>query len=504
MMRNAIYIFLVIFLVVSSCTDLEEKIYDKVPTDEYPENPDQVATLAVSAYNALTDLIDDAGWWFLAQEITGDGFCAPTRDTDWDDGGKWVAMHRHSWTNDTEGVNRMWSAMWAGVTKSNITIDQLKALPQDDAVLSKIAEVEVLRSFFYYLLIDNYGDVPYLTTTLGVPENPYKISRTAVFDSLTTTIEQNLGKLKNIDRKYMVTKNVGYALLAKLYLNAEVYTGMSEWVKAEAYTDSVLAGPYSLEPNLLAPFVTDNGNSSEIIFAIAFDEDLSQGFRLHMRSLHYQHNLKYDMNVGPWNGLCITPVLWDLYDDTDERKSAYNIYGYQLSTTGDTIIDEKTKTKLNIKPILPALVMAKANFTLDEITNTGARVQKYEIKMGAKENLSNDFPLFRISDFYLMKAELAYRTGSGAPDAWINPIRMRAGTGSSSGFTLNDILDERARELYVEGHRRQDLIRFDKFTDAWWEKGGTYDGTAGDPSVKIFPIPKWATDANPNLLLDPQ
>lgn len=503
-MKKLIYSLIAVFLGLASCTDLDEKLYDKIPADNYPENADQVATLAVSAYNALTDLIDDGGYWFLVQELTGDGFCAPTRDTDWDDGGKWVALHRHSWTNDTEGVNRMWSAMWAGVTKSNITIDQLKVLPQEDAVLSKIAEVEVLRSFFYYLLIDNYGDVPYLTTTLNVPEKPYKLSRTAIFDSLTTTIEQNLGKLKSIDRKYMVTKNVGYALLAKLYLNAEVYTGVSEWAKAELYTDSVLAATYSLEPNLLASFVTDNENSSEIIFAIAFDEDLSQGFRLHMRSLHYQHNLKFDMPVGPWNGLCITPDLWNLYSGDDTRKSAYNIYGYQLSSAGDTIIDAKTKNQLNIKPIVPALVMTKANYTLDEITNTGARVGKYEIKMGAKENLSNDFPLFRLSDFYLMKAELSLRTGSGAPDAWINPIRTRAGLLASSGFTLNDILDERARELYVEGHRRQDLIRFGKFTDAWWEKGGEYDGTVGDPTVNVFPIPKWATDANTNLLLDPQ
>ena len=503
-MKKIFYSLLVLTLGLTACTDLEEKIYDKVPADNYPENDVQVATLAVSAYNALTDLIDDNGYWFLAQELAGDGFCGPTRDTDWDDGGKWVAMHRHTWTNDTEGVNRMWSAMFAGVTKCNITLDQLRALPEDPAVLSKIAEVEVLRSFYYYLLLDNYGEVPYLTTTVGVPEKPYKISRTALFDSLTQTVENNLGKLKSIDRKYMVTKYVGYALLAKLYLNAEVYTGTPEWNKAENYTDSVLFGPFSQEPNLLAPFVTDNENSSEIIFAIAFDEDLAPGLRLHMRSLHYQHNLRFDMPVGPWNGLCITPDLWNLYGATDLRRSAYNIFGYQISTTGDTIIDEKTKTKLNIKPILPALVMSKADFTLDEITNTGARVGKYEIKMGAKENLSNDFPVFRYTDFALMKAELALRTGSGAPDAWINPVRVRAGLGSSSGYTLNDILDERARELYVEGHRRQDLIRFGKFTESWWEKGGEYDGTAGDPSVQTFPIPKWATDANPNLLLDPQ
>ncbi|MFO7864989.1 MAG: RagB/SusD family nutrient uptake outer membrane protein [Salinivirgaceae bacterium] len=286
MRQFSIGLILLIFASVS-CTDFDETLYDKLPEDEYPENDGQVATLAVKAYEPLTDLIDDNGWWFLAQEISSDEFCGPTRDADWDDGGKWRVMHRHTWTNDVEGVNRMWGTMWSGVTKSNITLDQLRALPEDEAVFQKIAEVEVLRSFYYYLLIDNYGDVPYLTTTIDVPDQPYKLAREDIFDSLTHTVKKNISLLKDISRKYMVTKNTGYALLAKLYLNAEVYTGTPQYELAANYTDSVLAGAYSLEGDVLAPFVTDNSNSSEIIFAIAFDEDLGHGFRLHMRTLHY-------------------------------------------------------------------------------------------------------------------------------------------------------------------------------------------------------------------------
>ena len=117
--------------------------------------------------------------------------------------------------------------------------------------------------------------------------------------------------------------------------------------------------------------------------------------------------------------------------------------------------------------------------------------------MGAKENLSNDLPLFRITDFYLVKAELLVRLGQNGDD-WINPIRTRSGVSAFSGATLDQILAERGRELYAEGHRRQDLIRFGKFKDAKWEKPST-DNT----NTLIFPIPKWATDANPNLLSDP-
>ena len=489
-----------------ACTDLDEDLYDKIPENKYPENPDQIATLGVSVYSNLRPLIDDGGWWFLAQEISSDEFCGPTRDADWDDGGKWRDMHRHTWNNNTEGVNRMWSSMYEGVSNANQTLDLLNKLSSNEAIEAKKSEMKLMRSFFLYLLMDNYGDVPYLTSFENAPEFPYKLSREKIFDSLTTTVEGILPHLKPIDNKYLATRYMGFALLAKLYLNAEVYTGTPQWAKAEMYIDSVMAGPYSLSNDVLEPFVTDNENSSEIIFSIAFDENLAEGFRLHMRTLHYQMNLKYDMSVGPWNGLCITPTQWNRYSSNDIRKDAYNIYGPQYASDGSEIIDGATEEPLNIDPILPALYMtANGGFTVNQYRNTGARVQKYEIKMGAKENLSNDFPVFRITDFYLMKAEVLIRQGgAGAGDTYITPIRERAGISAASGFGLDSLLDERARELYVEGHRRQDQIRFGTFTDSWWEKGGTFDGVSGDPSVETFPIPKWATDANSNLLLDPQ
>lgn len=488
-----------------SCTDLNEVVYENLPGDVYPENELQVAGLSVNAYLGMKDLIDDNGWWFLAQELSSDEFCGPTRDADWFDGGKWINMHQHTWSNDDEGVNRMWDKMWSGIIVCNITLDQLRQLPESDAVEAKINEVETMRSFYYYLLIDNYGDVPYITSASDTPEQPFKLTREAIFDSLTSTIEAGLSSLKPIDKKYLATRYMAYALLAKLYINAEVYTGTQQWAKADAYIDSVLAGPYSLANTVSDPFLTNNENSSEIIFSIPFEEDTYQGFRIHMRTLHYHHNLTYDMPVGPWNGLSVTPTHFNTYENTDLRKEAYFIYGPQYASTGSQIIDGGTKQPLVINPILPALYMTAADYTVDQYRNSGARVGKYEIKMGAKENLSNDFPLFRITDFYLMKAETQIRLGGpGDGDSWINEIRDRADVGTWTGATLDQLLAERGRELFCEGHRRQDLIRFGKFTDIWWAKGDVQGGVAGDPSVLTFPIPKYASDANPNLLLDPQ
>lgn len=497
MKKLYIYTIVIIISFFASCTKLDEEVFDKIPNDIYPENENQIANLSVECYARLKPFADDEGWWFLAQEISSDELCGPTRGADWGDGGKWVNMYKHTWTNDDEGVNRMWDVMWKGIISCNMTLDLMKSIPQNDNIRTKVKEVEVLRSFYYYLLIDNYGAAPYLTTSKNVPEKPFKVARATILDSLIYTVKSNIPYLKPINNKYMFTKYGAYALLAKLYMNAGVYRGIpntnTEWALAEKYCDSVITGPFALESDLLAPFKVTNENSSEIIFSIPYDEDNFQGFRLHMRTLHYQHNLKYNMPVGPWNGFAVTPTHFDSYEANDLRKTAYHIFGIQKDTKGNIIQDAETHKDLDINPYLPNLVMAAATHTPFQIRCTGARVGKYEIKMGTKENLSNDLPIFRLTDFYLMKAEALIRQG-GNGDQWINPIRQRAGVSAWSGTTLNQLLAERGRELYCEGHRRQDLIRFGKFDEARWEKPATVN-------TSIFPIPKWATDANPNLLI---
>jgi len=505
-MKTKYFFLFALFFVLFSCTKLDETVYDKIPSDLYPETAGQIANLSVESYAQFKNMADDNGWWFLAQEISSDELAGPTRGADWFDGGKWVNMYRHTWTNDDEGVNRMWSFFWTGITTCNQTIDLMLTLQQNEALTAKMKELEVLRSFYYYLLIDNYGDVPYLTSAKSAPAQPFKVKRAVVFDSIVKTLETALPSLQVVDKKYMATRFMAFATLAKLYLNAEIYTGQKDnpifWEKASNYCDSVIAGPYSLEANFLAPFLVSNENCKEIIFSIPYDENNFQGFRLHMRTLHYQHNLKYEMPVGPWNGFAIVPTFFDTYQSTDKRREGYNIFGPQFTPGGNVIIDGATHQPLNIDPHLAALSMAEPAFTPYVLRTSGARVGKYEIKLGTKENLSNDFPLFRLTDIYLMKAEAVMRAG-GTGDEWINPIRTRAGVEAWTGMsgwtqaTSDSLLAERGRELYCEGHRRQDLIRYGKWEQAWWEK------LAHGPERRTFPIPKWATDANPNLLLNP-
>ena len=200
---NFKYIFFITALLLAvGCTDLTEEVFNSIPYENYPEDESQIAGISVEAYSYLRPLADDEGWWFLAQEVSSDELVFPTRDTDWDDGGKWRVMHSHSWNNDVEAVNNMWAKLFEAVVKNNQIIDRLKSLPSDDNVLIKIKEVELMRSFYYYLLMDNFGDVPYLTSAVGVPDLPRKNKRADVFDA-----KQNVNRLMNGCRRRYDCRN---------------------------------------------------------------------------------------------------------------------------------------------------------------------------------------------------------------------------------------------------------------------------------------------------------
>lgn len=208
------------------------------------------------------------------------------------------------------------------------------------------------------------------------------------------------------------------------------------------------------------------------------------------------------MPVGPWNGFCVTEAHYNSYTADDKRikgnstegignDKGYFLVGPQFTWDGQQIMDETASAPLSFNPHIPFLKM-DATQTPIEVRMSGARVVKFEIKKGAKANLSNAFPIFRYADILLMRSEARIRQGKNG-DADVNKIREYAGLTDWSGATLDQLLAERGREMFWESHRRQDLIRFGKFNDSWWEK------PASNASRKVFPIPQWAIDTNPNL-----
>ncbi|MEA3503786.1 MAG: RagB/SusD family nutrient uptake outer membrane protein, partial [Bacteroidota bacterium] len=271
--------FIAVIALVSSCTDLDDTFYDRIPADTYPENDVQAALMTTPVYAPMRDFLDWGGWYF-AQEVTSDEITVPTRDTDWDDGGKWRVLHTHQWNNNTAAIVNMWPRFYKGIFEANALIERTEPGLNSsdagavDAAKNLIAKMKIMRAYYYYLLIDNYGDVPFVTSFAGAPEMPYKEDRATIFDAIVEDVEVSISDLGVSNTKTGVSKGMAFSLLAKLYLNSEVYTGVEAWSEAEAACDSVIAlGQYSLEGSPLAPFITENSTSPENIWVIPYDED---------------------------------------------------------------------------------------------------------------------------------------------------------------------------------------------------------------------------------------
>ena len=379
-MKRILFIIILGLFSLGSCTKFDDQLNDSINENQYPENDLQLAIIPSPAYKPMKEFLDGGGWWF-AQELTSDEMVCPTRHTDWADGGKWVVLHTHEWENTTDAVNSMWGTFINGVRNSNKAIEILENYLPSENVSIGISKLKILRGYYYYLLIDNYGKAPYITKFKDAEENPSNSSRTEIFNSITTEISKELQNIpKTQMSKYSVTRGMAYSLLAKLYLNAEVYTGTPQWELAEKYCDSVMTMGYSIEGDALAPFITQNEGSSENIWTIPYDEELFTGFNLHMRTLHYNHNLTFDMTVGPWNGFAVMEAHFNTYSDADRRKKGF-LYGPQYDIAGKPIIDAAAGNKpLVLTPNIPALVMGAEN-TPQEIRMSGVRV-KFEIKKG--------------------------------------------------------------------------------------------------------------------------
>jgi len=455
------------------------------------------------------------GYWSM-QQYTSDEVAVPTRGSDWYDNGVPLAMQQHTWEYNTRDVNNGWSFAYGGVTKCNGVFDQIRIIKgeneseYDDITKAGIAETKVLRAFYHLLAMDLYGNVPIVESSKAELKQS---TRQEVYNFVEKEILDNLEYLQSSVSYGRVTRSVGEMMLAKLYLNAEVYTGTAQWQKSLDMCNAILEGNYGykLDANYFNVFKVANENNKEIIFPIVFDAIKAQGNMFHLMTNHYVAQDAYGFTTETWNGPCAHQALYDSYDEADVRKAQWFV-GPIKKENGETLtytISDELKNQ-------PAIIRSYISATIDETkknTFDGARFQKFEIEKGIGHHANSDFPIYRLADVYLMKAECLMRLNGGVAtqptvDA-INEIRHRTGLGgyTTTTLTLNELLAERSRELAWEGHRRQDLIRFDKFYDDW----GIYDwgiykryqsaGTNRDINKvsKLFPIPKWVMDAAPGV-----
>ena len=486
----------------TACTDLEPEVYTDVFIDDYYKTPAQFSTLVANAYSQLageSGYVYREGYWSL-QEYTSDEVVVPTRGTDWYDGGVPIKMCTHTWEVDTRDINNGWSFAYGGVGKCNDVLTKIKTIKgtdeslYDDVTKSGIAETKVLRAFYHLLAMDLYGNIAISDGRDTITQS----TRKDVFNWIEGQILDNIDHLDRSVRYGSVTKSVAHTILAKMYLNAEVYTGTARWADAVAECDSVIDGNYGygLNDNYFTAFKKDNGENKEIIFPVVFDAVYAKGNMFHLMTLHYAQQEVYGFTTETWNGPCTYKSFYDKYASDDLRKEQWFVGpiqkdGVTLTYSNATLEDA------------PAIIVPEVTTLQDPTaTNTfeGARFIKFEIEPGIEHNANSDFPIYRYADILLMKAEALMRLNGGVADQEAldaaNEVHTRAGLipYTASTLTLTELLAERGRELAWEGHRRQDLIRFGVFTTGMWEFM-----ESRSVNRAIFPIPQWVMDANPGV-----
>ncbi len=482
----------------TSCTDLETEVYTDVLKDDYFQTTEQFATLIANAYSQLAGeygYVYREGNWGLQQYCT-DEVIVPTRGTDWYDNGYPIGMHQHTWTDDFREVNNGWSFAYGGVGKCNDVLNTIVEIMGDDEseydeiTLAGIAETKTLRAFYHLLAMDLYGNV-----AIDDNENEVKqYTRAEVFEWIEGQLLESLEVLDPAVRYGNMTKSVAHMLLAKLYLNAEVYTGTARWEDCAAQCDSIINGGYgyTLNPDYFTTFAANNGENMEIIFPIVFDQVYAGGNMFHLITLHYSHQEAYGFTTATWNGPCTLESFYNSYSDGDVRKEGWFV-GPICNSAGDTI-KYSNATLIDV----PSIIVPEVT-TIEDATaaNTfeGARFVKFEIEEGIEYNANSDFPIYRYADVLLMKAEALMRINGGTADGealdLVNQVHTRAGLPAYTSLDLTELLAERGRELAWEGHRRQDLIRFDQFVEGeWFEKSASTN-----KNREIYPIPVWVQDA---------
>lgn len=481
---------------MGSCWELEQEVLSGITQEELEANvtPELIEVLKQSAYGALVrdgqGSFGAHGGYYSIIEVSSDQLAIPQKGADWEDGGIWLRNHRHTWLSVDGPYNGAWQFAFSVVAECNLLLQQYPDL--EDLT----AELRVLRALGYYWLIDAFGNVPIIRET-DRGGSPAQNTRQEVFQFIESSILENVDKLTKENTRTNINYWSAHVLLAKLYMNAEVYTGTARWEDAERILDVVInEGPYSLAPNFFANFAAANNNSPENIFTLPWDANNAPGFNIHQMTFHYSNQLTFQLQEQPWNGYTALEEFYNSFEDGDVRKASLR-EGQQYAADGVTpLVDDA----FDGDPDGPTLVFTPQINQLapNAFRQAGTRVNKFEIPMGSAPNLNNDFPIFRYADVLLMKAEAAWRRGNNSVALqYVNLVRERANVPALTAINADVLLAERGRELFAEGHRRSDLIRFGRFNAAWWEK-------AASPATRnLFPIPENQLQANPNLTQNP-
>ncbi|MBB6371235.1 RagB/SusD family nutrient uptake outer membrane protein [Chryseobacterium shigense] len=369
------------------------------------------------------------------------------------------------------------------------------------------AEARFLRAYSYWVLLDTYGKVPFVTDSDKL--DPQFLPKQILPADLYAYIEKELKEIEvllpDTNEYGRVDKTAANFLLSRLYLNAQTYTKTAQWNKASEYAEKVIASHYSLSPKYLYNFLADNNTSPEIIWSLNMDGIKSKTyggttfFVLAQTGGTMLNYLKMGI-AGGWGNIRVRPEFVNKFQAADQNFDPADPNAFAKNDSRALFFNIGHKKTI---AALPGTFQDGYAFTKWRNTD------KNGVAGSDAAYVDTDFPMFRLSEAYLTAAEAYFRSGNSSQALnYINIIRNRAynngtGTISLSDLNLDFILDERSRELSWELMRRTDLIRFNKFTPGdyvWSWKGNTQTGKAVDAKFNIFPLPSADITANPNLV----
>jgi hypothetical protein len=535
----------------TACHKIDVPVTSELIPDTYPLNDAQFSSASGPVYINLRS--EFATTYFFLQGMTTDESLLPTYAADWVDGNRYLELHRHTWTKDNAVVGSGWNYLSNMIGTANQTISIITAsAPPSDSKNTGLAELRTMRALAYYMMMDMYGNLP-LDTLYGSKELKPTTPRAQVFTFIESELKNAIPFLKSaagISTHGKPTKYMAYAMLAKLYLNAEVYTGTQRNNDCIIACDSVInaggGSQYALEPRAtyLQMFYPTNGPAQkEFIFTIPFDASTSNGTMFYARyDLNRNLGIRYNysgstagaftnpvMNLSSGSGLvnnkpsgprCTTDQFYALFNDANDIRNKQWLSGLQYWPDGSPIMVRTTNLgydqfyaggtpagaytyHLNLLPLGTSRLGATSyDLGKDEIAwNTGTRNIKFlaDYTNPTSRNQNNDVPLFRYADIILMKAEAIQRGGTATLGATalslVNLVRSnRTTTAALPAVTLDDIYRERCLEMTYECWHRNDMIRFGKFETSYG-----LAKTNADTYRRIFPIPTGALTNNPKL-----
>lgn len=518
-----------LIVVGQSCTDLTE-----VPRDALtPENAFKTEAELLAGVAAVYASLRPTEWvgYITLQDLTTDVSIVPTRGSDWFDNGQWLDLHRQTWAANSAGtlafLNGGWNDAFGAIAKANLMIDVVEKAGGANADQT-VAELKTLRAWNYYILMDMFGGVPLVTAHELKPQQTARSTRTEVFSFIESELLAAIPDLPNswpASGYGRVTKGVANAILASLYINAGVFNrntgvsvtsynscavqvsgGKTGCQAAIEHADAVINSPqYALETPWARNFGHDNNTSRENIFVIVYstEGDGCCGGNWPFRTLHYNQ-----LNSGwgsPWNGFATLAETYAQFETTDERRGMW-LEGQAFSFETNQPVTDRTGNPLIFTASIPDANSANEAH--------GVRFNKFPPLRSAPTGnaMPNDFPYFRLSEMYLIKAEaLNEQSNLAGAITNLNTIHnlrnsnpIPAASLTSQQGVRDAILRERLLEFAGEGKRRSDLIRHGKFLDQWsttMANGKT--SKVNEPHRILFPIPVTQIGSNPLLTQNP-